>query len=70
MHQWHQDHEVLSRGLDILMLNNLFKFADTLWLRLTGAAMGTPPPCMHATLHFVLHELELLTYFQSSIAFC
>jgi hypothetical protein len=62
--------QVLICGLDILMRNNLFKLGDTFWLQLTGTAMGAPvPACVRASLCFADHELELLTHFQSSIAF-
>jgi hypothetical protein len=61
--------EVIIRGLDILMRNNLFRFGNTFWLQLTGTAMGTPPACMYTTLYFAIHELNLLTQFKISLAF-
>jgi hypothetical protein len=59
-----------NRGLEILMRNNLFQFGNTYWLQLEGTAMGTPPVCMYATpLYFAIYEIELLTHFNSSLAF-
>jgi hypothetical protein len=63
------DIESVNRGLEILMRNNIFKFGNTYWLQLEGTAMGTPPACMYATLYFAIYELELLTCFNSSLAF-
>ena len=59
----------INRGLEILMRNNLFKFGNTYWLQLEGIVMGTPPTCMYPTLYFAIYELELLTSFNSSLAF-
>jgi hypothetical protein len=34
------------------MENNVFSFADTFWLQLTGTAMGTPVACSYAMISF------------------
>jgi hypothetical protein len=34
------------------MQNNIFSFADTYWLQLSGTAMGTPVACAYATVTF------------------
>jgi len=38
--------------LDTVMRNNIFTFADTFWLQLSGTAMGTPIACAYATIIF------------------
>jgi hypothetical protein len=38
--------------LEIIMKNNIFSFADTYWLQLTGTAMGTPAACAYAMITF------------------
>jgi len=37
--------------LEIIMNNNIFSFADTFWLQLSGTAIGTPAACAYATQH-------------------
>jgi hypothetical protein len=38
--------------LESVMRNNIFTFADTFWLQLSGTAMGTPIACAYATITF------------------
>ena len=46
--------------LEIIMRNNIFSFADTYWLQLSGTAMGTPAPCAYAMLTFGHFENTVL----------
>jgi hypothetical protein len=34
------------------MENNIFKFANSFWLQLSGTAMGTPAACTYATISY------------------
>jgi hypothetical protein len=38
--------------LDTVMRNNIFTFADTFWLQLSGTSMGTPIACTYSTITF------------------
>ena len=38
------------------MTKNIFSFANTFWLQLTGTAMGTPAACSYATISYGQHE--------------
>jgi hypothetical protein len=52
------------------MDNNIFSFADSYWLQLTGTAMGTPAACSYATLSFGQYEnTTLLPAFKDNIIF-
>jgi uncharacterized protein YbcV (DUF1398 family) len=42
--------------LDIVMKNNIFTFANTTWLQLSGTAMGTPAACAYATISYGQYE--------------
>jgi hypothetical protein len=42
--------------LDLVMQNNIFSFADTYWLQLSGTAMRTPVACAYATVIQGLRE--------------
>jgi hypothetical protein len=42
--------------LGTIMTNNIFSFASTFWLQLTGTAMGTPAACSYATISYGQHE--------------
>jgi hypothetical protein len=42
--------------LDLVIRNNIFSFADTYWLQLSGTAMGTPVACAYATVTFGHYE--------------
>jgi hypothetical protein len=42
--------------LSTVMENNIFKFAGSHWLQLSGTAMGTPAACACATLSYGQHE--------------
>jgi len=44
--------ELFLQTLECVMTHNVFSFADTCWLQLTGTAMGTPSACAYATLTF------------------
>jgi hypothetical protein len=42
--------------LETVMTKNIFSFANTFWLQLTGTAMGTPAACSYATISYGQHE--------------
>jgi len=44
------------------MKNNIFHFADTYWLQLTGTAMGTPTACSYASITYGQHENNYRRY--------
>jgi len=52
--------EVFLNILNLVMQNNIFSFANTFWLQLTGTAMGTPAACAYATLTFGHYENTLI----------
>jgi len=52
------------------MENNVFSFADTFWLQLSGTAMGTPTACAYAMLSYGHHEnTEILEEFQPNLLY-
>jgi hypothetical protein len=53
-------HELFLQILEIVMKNNIFSFADTYWLQLTGTAMGTPAACAYATITFGHYENSVI----------
>jgi hypothetical protein len=56
--------------LEIVMNNNIFSFANTYWLQLTGTAMGTPAACSYATITFGHFEnTVLLPTFENNLLF-
>jgi hypothetical protein len=48
--------ELFLQILQLVMQNNIFSFANTYWLQLTGTAMGTPVACAYATVTFGQYE--------------
>jgi hypothetical protein len=48
--------EVFLDVLKIMMENNIFCFANSHWLQLSGTAMGTPAACAYATILYGYHE--------------
>jgi hypothetical protein len=60
--------ELFLRILEIVMNNNVFSFADSYWLQLSGTAMGTPAACSYATLSFGHYEnTTLLLAFKDNL---
>jgi hypothetical protein len=56
--------------LQIVMDNNIFTFADSYWLQLSGTAMGTPAACSYATLSFGHYEnTTLLPRFKNNLLY-
>jgi hypothetical protein len=52
------------------MRNNVFNFADTFWLQLSGTAMGTPVACNYATVTYGHYEnTEILPSFKSNLLY-
>jgi len=52
--------DLFLRVLECVMTNNIFTFADTYWLQLTGTAMGTPVACAYALVSFGQHENSVI----------
>jgi hypothetical protein len=52
--------EFFLKILHLVMQNNIFSFANTFWLQLTGTAMGTPAACAYAMLTFGHYENSLI----------
>jgi hypothetical protein len=48
--------ELFLQILTIVMKNNIFTFAGTYWLQLSGTAMGMPTACSYATVSYGHHE--------------
>jgi hypothetical protein len=44
--------DLFQQVLEAVMKNNIFRFADTYWLQLTGTAMGTPTACSYASITY------------------
>jgi hypothetical protein len=62
--------ELFLQILQIVMDNNIFSFADSYWLQLSGTAMGTPAACSYATLSFGQYEnTVLLPTFKDNLIF-
>jgi len=56
--------------LAIVMRNNIFSFADSFWLQLSGTAMGTPVACSYATVTFGHFENStLLPLFKENLIY-
>ncbi len=52
------------------MNNNIFTFANTYWLQLSGTAMGTPSACLYATTSFGQHEnTQILPRFSQNLKY-
>jgi hypothetical protein len=61
---------LILETLTIVMENNVFSFADTFWLQLSGTAMGTPTACAYAMLSYGHHEnTEILEEFQPNLLY-
>ena len=61
---------IITEILTIVMNNNVFSFADTHWLQLSGTAMGTPVACSYAMLSFGYHEnSKILPEFRHNLLF-
>lgn len=51
---------VLYKGLELIILHNIFKFGDSHWQQKKGTAMCTQPAPSYATLFFGIHEIDIL----------
>ena len=61
--------DAVHKGLELIMLNNFFKFGDSQWRQNKGTAMGTPPAPSYATIFFGIHEIEILQRFSRFLFF-
>jgi len=62
--------ELFLQVLKIVMNNNIFTFANTYWLQLSGTAMGTPSACLYATTSFGQHEnTQILPRFSQNLKY-
>jgi len=62
--------DLFQQVLEAVMKNNIFHFADTYWLQLTGTAMGTPTTCSYASITYGQHEnTEILTTFSPHLLY-
>jgi len=62
--------ELSLQILNIVMENNIFTFAGTYWLQLSGTAMGTPAACAYATISYGHHEnTKILPAFRSQLLY-
>jgi hypothetical protein len=52
--------ELFLRVLECIMVNNIFTFADTYWLQLTGTAIGTTVACAYAMVTFEQHKNSVI----------
>ena len=61
--------DMILEALELLVMNNLFKFGDTCWKQIDGTAVGASPAPANAAICFAIHELHLLSNFRSSLKF-
>jgi hypothetical protein len=62
--------DLFLQVLSLVMQNNIFSFADTCWLQLSGRAMGTPVACAYATVTFGHYEnTTILTEFSPQLLY-
>jgi len=62
--------ELFLQILKIVMDSNIFTFAGTYWLQLSGTAMGTPAACAYATISYGHHEnTKILPTFKSQLLY-
>ena len=59
----------MIQAIEILMLNNNFKFCDTYWLQKPGTVMGTLSDPSYATIYFGIHELKIIPHFKLNLPF-
>ena len=58
-----KQNDTLIAALKLVMLNNIFCFADMTFKQLNGTAMGTPPVLPYATIYYGIHEK---TFYQNT----
>jgi hypothetical protein len=62
--------EIFLQILEIVMKNNVFSFANTFWLQLSGTAIGTSAACNYATISCGHHEnTKILTTFAPNLLY-
>ena len=58
-----KQNDTLIAALKLVMLNNIFCFADMTFKQLNGTAMWTPPALPYATIYYGIHEK---TFYQNT----
>jgi hypothetical protein len=59
--------EALIEALESIVVNNIFTFGGTTWIKNNGTAMGTPPAQQYATIYYAIHEDELIVEFETDL---
>ncbi len=61
--------DAVSKGLNIIMRNNVFNFGDLCFKQLNGTEMRTAPGPSYATIYYGRHEAKMLPNHDSNLLF-